>query len=94
MPGSLPRLWLPQCSGALTCSSAELSPSQRLFQSWERQGPSWGMMLDHRVRNWDLHQGWPKEALDRGSPCPKILQLMDKSAKAWLEQEADPQPRP
>lgn len=51
------------------------------------------MMLDHWVRNWDVHRGWPKEALDRGSPCPKIFQLMEKEpTKAWLEQEADPQP--
>lgn len=49
-------------------------------------------MLDHWVRSWNLHQGWPKEALGRGCPCPKIFQLMEKDpAKAWLEQEADPQ---
>lgn len=30
----------------------------------------------------------PKEVLGRGSPCPKILQLIEKPAKAWLEQES------
>lgn len=47
------------------------------------------------AQNRDFHQGWPKVALEGGSPCPETFQLVKlEPTEAWLGQEADPLPWP